>query len=62
MLRVSSCGYADPLQVAQRLEALGFTPRQSQGLAEILEGAMQASRLDLKEFIRAESEPLRARS
>lgn len=49
----------NPLQNAQRLEALGFTARQAQGLAEILEEAIHANNQDLKEFIRAENERLR---
>jgi hypothetical protein len=47
------------LQTAQRLEALGFPPRQAQGLAEILEETIQANNQDLKEFIRAEMAALR---
>jgi hypothetical protein len=49
----------NPLQTAQRLEALGFPPRQAQGLAEILEETIQANNQDLKEFIRAEMAALR---
>lgn len=50
----------NPLQTAQRPEALGFPPRQAQGLAEILEEAIQANNQGLKEFIRAENENLHA--
>jgi uncharacterized protein YPO0396 len=50
----------NPLHTAQRLEALGFPARQAQGLAEILEEAIQANNQDLKEFIRGENERLRA--
>jgi hypothetical protein len=50
----------NPLQTAQRLEALGFPARQAQGLAEILEETTQANNQDLKEFIRGEMAGLRS--
>ena len=53
------------LENAKRLEKLGLTPEQAQGVSEIVEGAARAAQPDLselvtKDFLRAELEKLRA--
>ncbi len=56
----------DTLGNAKRLEKLGLTPQQAEGLSEIVEEAARAAQPDLsnlvtKDFLRAELEKLIAR-
>jgi tetrahydromethanopterin S-methyltransferase subunit G len=49
------------LQNARKLEALGMPAEQARGVSEVVEEAVAAVQLDLKDFIRSELEKHTAR-
>ena len=48
------------LETARRIETLGFTHQQAQGLSELLEGTAQDAIREMKTLVSQESETIRA--
>jgi hypothetical protein len=48
------------LETARRIEALGFTHQQAQGLSDLLEGSSQEAVREMKSVVAQESQAIRA--